>query len=220
MITNQGGRVRPAQTWKLSGLFSLLLFSHCSTTNAQLSVDNGPAAAAAAAAAATSSTVPVPTGYGAPEPDQPQSGGIVKYYFLLLGLLIVLIVAVYWMLVRRRRRKIAQSRNGRHSALARDLEGWPGGRRWAQGRWRTAIGGEPRPEEGLNERGEAPPPYVPTEHESRSIGRTLMRDMDHSIPLQNLSIDEAKPPDYEHGTAPEDLDLTRPAPAFSHHGRQ
>lgn len=59
--------------------------------------------------------------------------------------------------MRRRRQRQAHNRFGGQSALARDLETWPGARR------------PPRREEGLDERGEAPPPYVSKELEAAVI---------------------------------------------------
>jgi len=88
-----------------------------------------------------------------------------------------------------------------------------GDRRWGQGGWGSGIG--QRREEGLDERGEAPPPYMPEEPRpahvrSRSRGNHDVQDVDNdradgdnpavglSIPLHTLSRDERKPPDYEH----------------------
>ena len=64
---------------------------------------------------------------------------------------------------------------------------------------------DPRREEGLDERGEAPPPYIPG----------------HPAPVHDLpgeghdgiALDDyhGKPPDYDaHGSSEEDLNLTRP----------
>lgn len=84
-------------------------------------------------------------------------------------------------------------RNNQQSALARDLETWPGRRRGGGGRWRFG-GADSRVEEGLDERGEAPPPYLkeldPVHHGSGT-----------EMELQNQSRGEAKPPDYEEGSA-------------------
>ncbi|MCJ1259258.1 hypothetical protein MMC24_007094 [Lignoscripta atroalba] len=205
----------PRHLCTLQELLSLLLLATSpSITHAQLTFGNAPANS-------TSSGVPSPTGYGAPSPDQPQNNGIVNYYFLLLGVFIVVLIAAYWTLVRRRRRKIARSRNGRQSALARDVEGWPGGRRWAQGRWRTAVAADPTPEEGLDERGEAPPPYVPGQPEAaHPVDGRPGNDAGQSIPLQDMSASGGKPPDYEPAPAPDyDIDMTRPAPTMAPSGR-
>lgn len=91
---------------------------------------------------------------------------VVNYYFLLLGLLVLVLLALLWTFHRRRKRKIARSRHGGHDALARDLEGWRGNRRWAAGGggrgWRNVFGGHGQRREGRGEDEggeEAPPPY-------------------------------------------------------------
>lgn len=114
----------------------------------------------------------------------PNSSGLINYYFLLLAVLVVVVLVGYYFYARRRRRKIARLRTRGQSALARDLEGWPG---WRRGRW---AGGDRERLEGLNERGEAPPPYMP-----RMPQEAMVReDVERGVPLQNLG--ESKPPDY------------------------
>lgn len=85
---------------------------------------------------------------------------------------------------------IALQRSTGQTALARDLEGWPGSRTRAGARWGTTASER---EEGLNERGEAPPPYahkMPEEVVLREGG-------ERGVPLRELG--ERKPPDYEEG---------------------
>lgn len=104
--------------------------------------------------------------------------------------------------------KLAQD-YGRQRALAEDAQGWHPSRLWSGGVGRGGITnrGSVQPE-GLNERGEAPPPYhhgepVLNEH-GRSIALTGQTGQygssDHaSIPLQNItrrSDSSMKPPDY------------------------
>lgn len=65
---------------------------------------------------------------------------------------------------------------------------------------------EPRREEGLNERGEAPPPYMTGEQAGPSRG----------VELRDLG---GKPPDYE-GVGEEGVgELMRPAPTYPVQGR-
>ncbi len=80
--------------------------------------------------------------------------------------------------MRRRRQRQAHNRSGGQTALARDLETRPGGGR--------QIGRE----EGLDERGEAPPPYVPKELEA-----AVLRG--EAVELDGGSREEMKPPDYQ-----------------------
>ncbi|KAL8731024.1 MAG: hypothetical protein Q9166_003675 [cf. Caloplaca sp. 2 TL-2023] len=132
--------------------------------------------------------------------DDGNDPAILNYYFLLLALLIVFIGILYLLFARRQRQKIAQRRQNGQRALARDLERWGGGGPWGPGRFRQprSNGGgtrQPRREEGLDERGEAPPPYVPKEPESAHV----RADPPHDIPLQDLSDMDHKPPDYDEG---------------------
>ena len=77
---------------------------------------------------------------------------------------------------------------------------------------------EPKPEEGLDERGEAPPPYMPKSppaaaHPDGGRSDPYNPSSSTDIPLQDLSRHgDSKPPEYsvtstsEHGS-----DLARPA---------
>ncbi|KAH8811847.1 hypothetical protein F5884DRAFT_783615 [Xylogone sp. PMI_703] len=103
-----------------------------------------------------------------------------NYYFLILAVLAVLLALVFVYYGRRRRNRAAILRANGQYALARDVDGWrgtwgintnwvnrryapatgmPGYRSARTGRWNNVFGFGDR--EGLNERGEAPPPYVP-----------------------------------------------------------
>lgn len=80
--------------------------------------------------------------------------------------------------MRRRRQRQAHYRSDGQSALARDLETWPGPRRRA------------RREEGLDERGDPPPPYVPKELEAAVI-------RGEAVELGQRGRQGRKPPDYQ-----------------------
>ena len=144
----------------------------------------------------TSGTVKVvalPSGYAGQaypddnDPDDDTNRAVLNYYFLLLVIFIAIIVVAYACVLRRRRRKVARLQGNRQDALTQDLEGWNGGRRWGHGRWRS----EPRVE-GLNERGEAPPPYAP-ERPAATHGEDGGIERERPIPLQDIQ----KPPDYQ-----------------------
>ncbi|KAL6712175.1 hypothetical protein ACN47E_000052 [Coniothyrium glycines] len=126
--------------------------------------------------------------------DHERDEAAFNYYFLFLGAFGAAICVILWWLHRRRRKRKEQVRlNGQH-ALARDMEGWAGTRRLLHG---LQHGGTfVRREEGLDERGEAPPPYQPKSEttvvvESANPGVT--------IPLRTLSRDAGegtRPPEY------------------------
>ncbi|CAK3749516.1 hypothetical protein AC579_7818 [Lecanosticta acicola] len=123
------------------------------------------------------------------------TGDLVQYYFVFLALIICVAGLAAFLMWRRRRKMGAIVRASREDALERDLNGWDSvraRRRYWQGRWRSVDGSR---EEGLNEHGEAPPPYVPkTSDEEGQRGR----DNEPAVPLQTLSREQAglKPPDY------------------------
>ena len=83
-----------------------------------------------------------------------------------------------------------QARENRHSVLARDLQMWPV--RWRGG---GGVGGWRRGgvEEGVDERGEAPPPYLKELDPVLRVGGS-------GVELRDLSRGEAKPPGYDEGS--------------------
>jgi hypothetical protein len=102
-----------------------------------------------------------------------------KYYFILIALALLVFCTILLCHSSRKRRK--RTRNHRHSqrALAQDVAGW----RERFGRSAERVFGI-RTEEGLNERGEAPPAYVkeigsaPPRYEGQVLGREREVDSD------------------------------------------
>lgn len=117
---------------------------------------------------------------------------VLNYYFLLLAVVVVVIGVGYWSLARRRKRRSNALRNNQQNTLARDLETWPGRRR--AGGWRHSDTDGASPEEGLNDRGEAPPAYVKEPAQAHVEGV-------EDVELRDLENGEGKPPDYEAGPA-------------------
>jgi hypothetical protein len=131
------------------------------------------------------------------------STGLVNYYFVFLALIVAVVGGVVYLFIRKRHRAMLRTRYSQQEALTRDLGGARPGGGWSnwhpertrgrywQGRWRSA---EASREEGLNEQGEAPPPYVP-KRRSEEVQREVTEP---AVPLQTLSRDGAglKPPDY------------------------
>ncbi|WPH01215.1 Hypothetical protein R9X50_00405100 [Acrodontium crateriforme] len=115
-----------------------------------------------------------------------------NYFFVILAFAICVVGCGFFLYWRRRRIALASMQGGRQHALAEDLNAWDprGRRRYWHGRMRSA---EASREEGLNEEGEAPPPYVP----KNADGTTGIGEP--AVPLQTLSRDGVglKPPDYE-----------------------
>ena len=121
----------------------------------------------------------------------------VKYYFVFVVVLLLLVVIGFWIGIHRRDKHKAQSRMSRQSALAQDLDGWPNTRRWLHGNWRSERNRDgsnvARREEGLNEHGQAPPPYQPASNSQQLHGSDGI-----AVPSPAFTAPDSgpKPPEY------------------------
>jgi hypothetical protein len=139
--------------------------------------------------------------------SQDRDDGLLNYYFIFIAIFVILFLIAIWFIHRRKKQRKARLRNSGQNALARDLNGWSQPRRWMHGvaPWRTDGPLNTAREEGLNELGEAPPPYIKeTQIRERrlSVGNASAEELlaEPAIPLRTLSRDERdrlKPPDYE-----------------------
>lgn len=144
-----------------------------------------------------------------------QSSGLVNYYFVFIALFLVVCFLGAWVVLKKR----AQARHTRlhqtRSALSRDLEASNLGRGWTYGdsrRQRTdgsgwtalARRGRRGVDEGLDEQGEAPPPYKPSGDEGEGEGGVGNADV-IAVPLRTLAREEVgrKPPEYSEAVARE-----------------
>lgn len=159
--------------------------------------------------------------------------GLLNLYFLFIAIAVILLVVALLLLHRRKKRRKAMMRNYGQSALAQDINGhhnnnnsrWlPGPGRWMMGGGAGASGAPRAPEEGLNERGEAPPPYnqppggppqpaygpganyvatVPVAGMPPPPPPGWQSDAGLTIPMRTLSRDTQgnKPPDYHEALA-------------------
>ena len=140
------------------------------------------------------------------EDEERRNNGILNYYFLLLAFIVILLGILYLTYARRQRQRLALRRQNGQRALARDLERWGGGGPWGPSRLpripRNTSGVRrpqpPRREEGLNENGEAPPPYIPKEPERAYVG-SQRGGLGNDIPLRDMGSMDHKPPDYDEG---------------------
>jgi len=146
---------------------------------------------------------------------------VFNYYFLFLAAIGMLIALLLWWLHRRRRERKAEMRRSGQHALARDLEGWAGTRRSTHsniGRYHAA---HVRRQDGLDEYGEAPPPYQPKNDTAVALTPVEgAHDTDTSlaVPLRALPRDDVvrgQPPEYSantdtHSTASMTRNSTRP----------
>ncbi|KAH7396920.1 hypothetical protein DE146DRAFT_58468 [Phaeosphaeria sp. MPI-PUGE-AT-0046c] len=131
---------------------------------------------------------------------------VINYYFLFLALFGVLIAAMLWWLHLRRKRQKQQQRLSGHHALARDVEGWAGARRFLHGRYgRNDDPARARLDEGLDDNGETPPPYRPKDEVTVETRQDISGI---AVPLRTLARggqDRTQPPEYD------GLSNTRPA---------
>ncbi|KAK4504182.1 hypothetical protein PRZ48_005098 [Zasmidium cellare] len=130
--------------------------------------------------------------------DQGKSNtvSLVNYYFVFLALVVCFGALAAYFMYKRKKKYGMIIRQSREGALQRDLNTWDpirARRRYWAGRWRSE---EHSREEGLNEFGEAPPPYVPKSSEGGPGQQNEMNEP--AVPLQTLSREQAglKPPDY------------------------
>ncbi|KAF2110695.1 hypothetical protein BDV96DRAFT_500757 [Lophiotrema nucula] len=137
------------------------------------------------------------------DPTTRRNESVFNYYFLFLAAFGVLVAVGLWWLHRRRKRRKELMRLSGQNALARDLDGWVNSRRWMYGRWRhNQAAAFVRQEEGLDENGEAPPPYQPKGETTVSQSNATpdrQATNDIMIPLRTLSRDEierTRPPEY------------------------
>jgi hypothetical protein len=139
------------------------------------------------------------------------------YYFVFFALLFcIALLCIYF--VWKKRRNALTFRNGFSGAgYQRDVQEWDTVR-YRRRYWNTnARNAEVSREEGLNEHGEAPPPYVPKDDENtgstgpQAGGYFGPGPAEPAIPMQTLSRDQAglKPPGYEQSVQPSGSRLTR-----------
>jgi len=142
------------------------------------------------------------------------------YYFVFFALLFcIALLCVYF--VWKKRRNALTVRNGFTGAgHQRSVQEWDTVR-YRRRYWNTNVrNAEVSREEGLNEHGEAPPPYVPKDDENTGgaggptaggyFGQGPARPAEPAIPMQTLSRDQAglKPPGYEQSVQPSGSRLT------------
>lgn len=124
-----------------------------------------------------------------------------NYYFVFLAVLAVAIGILLWWLHHKRKKHLELRRMNGQRALARDMEGWVGVRRFMHGRHHG--GTFVRREEGLDETGAPPPPYQPKSKTTVRI-QPSGTNADIAVPLSTLPRDQNErvmpPPEYTRNT--------------------
>jgi hypothetical protein len=128
-----------------------------------------------------------------PTPTDPPDGPVrdstvFNYYFLFLVAFAVLLAVLFWWLRQQYKRRKELLRRRGHRALANDLERWAGTRGYMHGRYgQSQTVATTRREEGLDEHGQAPPPYEP----KREVTAHTEAVPSVTIPLRTFARDEA-----------------------------
>ena len=179
---------------------SLPQTAHTRSMTTSFIVANTSHVTTSTAIASTGSPVTNDVLSGSGRPNQDPNEGVFHYYWLILALFGVLVAVFLWWVNRRRRRRKEQMRLDGQDALARDMEGWINTRRWFHGTWRPNQTREfERREEGLNEHGEAPPPYRPKGDVTDAEDSPQNLSYGLSLPLRTLSregLDASRLPGY------------------------
>ena len=131
--------------------------------------------------------MPEPAGDDDDDNDDHSTSRLVNLYFLLLLILVAALIIGFFAYQRRKKRRTIQQRRRGNDALANDPSSW---HRWR--RQRHDHSGE-----ALDERGEAPPPYMPDEPERAAL-RGHGDTPTSNIELRNVASRDhmRKPPGY------------------------
>ncbi|CAL3972734.1 unnamed protein product [Diplocarpon coronariae] len=160
--------------------------------------------------------------------DGNRQNNIFNYYFIIVAVVVLLFLLGAMYIAKQWKKRAATMRSGSQAALARDVEGLRArlGVAMAAGRTRHER------TEGLDEEGEAPPPYhagskPPSLRSADGVGvrevGSRAGEAPEQVALRNIAMQRPDPPGYHEATArvgtggnegssEEDLDMARPAP--------
>jgi len=153
-----------------------------------------------------------------------------NYYFLIIAGVVIIVCFFVLYIGRQKKRKAALSHTRGQRALARDVESW----RSRFGMGRTGLYNnnihDTDTEDGLNERGEAPPPYIPGSKPPSISSEELRRPSSAAsspVPSEGVELSNAgmnrSPPGYNENFNRRSggglADITRPGPVLSPSGR-
>ena len=172
----------------------------------------------------TQSSSPGPSTTAYQQSSDPASHAF-NYYFLIIAAVVIFVSFGVLYMGRRKKRKAALVHTRGQRALARDVEGWRS--RFGVGRasaYNNTIN-DADAEDGLDERGEAPPPYVPGSKPPSIRSEELRRPRASAshVPAQEMQLRSvggvANPPGYHEnindGSADRSAEITRPGPVVT-----
>ena len=174
----------------------------------------------------TQSSPPSAASSSQPSSSPTEASHAFNYYFLIIAGVVIIISFCILYVGRQKKRKAALIHNRGQRALARDVEGWRS--RFGMGRgglYSTNLH-DTGPEEGLNERGEAPPPYVPGSKppsiRSEELRRPSTAASSHmhaeTVELSNMGLNSSPPVYNEHlnrASENRSTDIIRPEAALT-----
>ncbi|GAB7358714.1 hypothetical protein MBLNU230_g3943t1 [Neophaeotheca triangularis] len=180
---------------------TLLLFSLPHSTAQTLSTSALPPGSTTDSAPDTDTSTP--SSSDSSDSDEETSRHIVNYYFVFIALAFAIAALGLVFIVRRRRRQLALMPLSQYTPQRQRQPAIHRTRYW-NGRGYFGGGGgagdeeHARPQEGLNEFGEAPPPYVPKRRSEEEVLGGSGGD-GPAVPMQTLRREDAglKPPGYE-----------------------
>ncbi|KUJ18424.1 uncharacterized protein LY89DRAFT_684330 [Mollisia scopiformis] len=198
-------------------------FSPSPTTfQTSVSSSSSPSTTSSAPASTTQSDSPITPSVPPTDPDDVQDH-VFNYYFLIIAIVAVLFCLCILYVGRRKKRKAALLRSQSQRALATDVAGFRArfGNRTGRTNAGSYGGGRPRLDrlEGLDERGEAPPPYVPGSKPPsiRSTDGVLPSTSALAADADGLELGDMRrpepvhhPPGYNEHVEADELDLRRP----------
>ena len=194
----------------------LILATLTLAQNVATITENGETTTSTAASSPTRNIFGIPSSSSSSTPNDnapsgnnnkdQNAGGLMHYYFVFFAIFLCCVGIALFILFRRKHRAHALMRMSPELGRQQDLnvargrpwnEGLGNPRYWRE-RWRSNE--DMTRDEGLNEHGEAPPPYVPKRRsEEQQHQQDGARDAGPEIPMQALSREQAglKPPEYE-----------------------
>lgn len=188
----------------IAGILLPLTVVYAQNNGADIASSIYPDSSTSSTATSSASSAPSNTNDNSTDDRNTDTGGLVHYYFVFLALIVILAFLGSYLIYRRKRKAASTAiiyHHGQHGALQQDFGVWDPSRarrRYWQGRWRSTE--ETHRDEGLNENGEAPPPYMPKGQQPEDVeaGHGVAGGAP-AVPLQTLSRDQAglKPPGYD-----------------------
>ncbi|EMD97859.1 hypothetical protein COCC4DRAFT_33233 [Bipolaris maydis ATCC 48331] len=134
------------------------------------------------------------------EDETPHEISAFKYYFLLIGVLVVMIAFLLWYLHRRTKHKTEFCEQDSEQPPARDIQTWSQPRRFMYGIYEASNSFLSRQSEGLDQNGDAPPPYQPKSRAPTIDVEIPLPTLSRSLSQRSQRSQRSQPPQYPSST--------------------